>query len=402
MKAVLVVGSIVLLTVAPVVSQPVDDNLIVPGKRISKWTLEMTVEDLLAGNGQPTQVYPDDLKRGYAAWYWKSNGLLMVTSGFGSFWRRSRYGQKIEALEIDLPDYKTEKGVSTRSWCGIVNRVYGGGSEGSRPAPNEGRVIYQDIGIEFRFSAGPRGTPTSIIVPRHPPLGGLQAIGIFRPAAGIWRAGYAFSCGSPGDRTFEEAVEGDMQAWLEVKAAYERLTKLKSYRVIHADGASVIEVINPDRFRQLHFPEKREGIFVRDRYAGRIGQGKWLCISQQALTYFAPFRTLPPMWNATMRNEPRILIVKISRIGETTIGKDRVKGFQYTAELSGAFHYIEGYSLAPGLRLSERLFVRVKDELPRRTEVLDDQGNVYKDFGVADYSDFNAPIRNISLPTQCQ
>src|SRR3990170_4152679 len=53
MKATAALGVLILLLLAPpAVSQIPDDKLIVPGVRIGKWTLKMTINDLLRMNGQ--------------------------------------------------------------------------------------------------------------------------------------------------------------------------------------------------------------------------------------------------------------------------------------------------------------------------------------------------------------
>jgi len=58
MKAVAALGVLVLLLLAPpVVSQVPDDKLIVPGVRIGKWTLEMTIDTLRQMNG-PENIGP--------------------------------------------------------------------------------------------------------------------------------------------------------------------------------------------------------------------------------------------------------------------------------------------------------------------------------------------------------
>jgi len=82
MKAMTVVVLFLLLLAPPAVSQVPDDKLIVPGQRIGKWTLEMTIDTVLQMNG-PRNIprgipgTPLDRMRAYFAdsndeiwWHW--------------------------------------------------------------------------------------------------------------------------------------------------------------------------------------------------------------------------------------------------------------------------------------------------------------------------------------------
>ena len=53
MRVVAVLGFLLflLLLVQPPLTQVPDDKLIVPGQRIGKWTLDMSIDDLLKMNG---------------------------------------------------------------------------------------------------------------------------------------------------------------------------------------------------------------------------------------------------------------------------------------------------------------------------------------------------------------
>ncbi len=76
----------------------------------------------------------------------------------------------------------------------------------------------------------------------------------------------------------QETIEGDAQGWQEVKAAYERLTKLKSYRARHPGDPSLVEVVNPDRFHHIFAfgPIGIESIIVGGQYAERSATaGRW-------------------------------------------------------------------------------------------------------------------------------
>ena len=46
-----------LLAVGPAAPQALDDALIVPGERIGKWTLQMTIDDLVRCNGPARSAF---------------------------------------------------------------------------------------------------------------------------------------------------------------------------------------------------------------------------------------------------------------------------------------------------------------------------------------------------------
>jgi hypothetical protein len=131
---------------SPATSQVFDDNLIVPGTRIGKWTLTTTVGDLLQTFG-PTPgltLPPGPLyQAGFTLLAWPSSPSLSVLT---------RDRRKIELLFIGSRggDYTTEKGVSVGKAGTFVLEGYG--SPGTRVPANRNILVYDDIGIAFNVS----------------------------------------------------------------------------------------------------------------------------------------------------------------------------------------------------------------------------------------------------------
>lgn len=171
MKTVAVLSIAALLLLAPsAASQVPDDRLIVPGERIGKWTLRMTVEDITSTLGREIFVASSkelgvDVQGDLRAYQW-GIGLQAYT----------RDGRNILLLEVVKSlAFATEKGVkygTRRSDVEIAHgrptRVTQWGREASQAT-----FWYDDTGLEVFF------TPTSTV-------GG---IGVFRPgtALSIWK-----------------------------------------------------------------------------------------------------------------------------------------------------------------------------------------------------------------------
>ncbi len=77
-----------------------------------------------------------------------------------------------------------------------------------------------------------------------------------------------------------EAVEGDPQAWQDVKTSYERLASAKSYRLNRGPGYTV-EVVNPGRFHEIlrGGGTTLETIIVGDEIRARVPGFPWRCVS---------------------------------------------------------------------------------------------------------------------------
>jgi len=181
-------------------------------------------------------------------------------------------------------------------------------------------------------------------------------------------------------------VKGDAAAWREISAAHGNLAKLKTYRMkIAATGqpeAIVMEKVNPDRTRMIIQAQgvSMETIVVGNETRTRMsGTGMpagspagWQC--QPAQAQAGPRGSAPDPTKA--KGE-----VTVSRLADATIDGAKTRGYQYTMKSDGP-------------PVQSRVFVLVDRSLPRRTEVLDNSGNVESTF---DYYDFNAPI-TIDLP----
>jgi len=168
-------------------------------------------------------------------------------------------------------------------------------------------------------------------------------------------------------------VKGDARAWQEVGAAYDRLAKLRTYRVkmkFEGQPASmVIEYVNPDRTRMLMQAEGYTmetvtvGAQVQYRMVTAGTPTPWQCAAP-------PRTTQTPDDARSARGE-----VTISRLGEVTIEGVRAQGYDYSWT-------------SQGQTVRQRLYV-AGDGMPRRLVVLDSAGKVQV---TMDYYDFNAPV----------
>lgn len=174
-------------------------------------------------------------------------------------------------------------------------------------------------------------------------------------------------------------VKGDARAWQEVSAAYEKLYKLKTYRVKMGvegqPGTMVTEYVNPGRTRTVMAFEGMtiESVSVDGKNAYR---------STRAGTAPSAWACSAPPGGAQTPPDPKSVKgeVTVARIGETTIAGTKTSGYEYV-------WVVQGQSV------KQRLYV-AGDGLPRRLVVLDGAG---KPQTTMDYSDFNAPI-TIELP----
>lgn len=170
-------------------------------------------------------------------------------------------------------------------------------------------------------------------------------------------------------------VKGDARAWQEVTAAYEKLAKLKSYRVKMTmegqPGAMVTEHVNPGRTRMVMTVQGMtlESVTVDGKTAYRQTGGgpqgsAWTCRSMPAGGVQAP-------------PEPKAFKGEVTagRIADATVEGTKTSGYEYTW-------------VTQGQSIKQRLYV-AGDGLPRRMVVLDAAGKAQT---TMDYYDFNAPI----------
>lgn len=134
---------LILLTATQATSQIADDKLIVPGFRIGKWTLDMTMAKLVQMNG-PAQSTPwtaggADLKDGIWRHTWGHLSLRAFTQG--------RTEQRIVALVAMDVTYKTAKSVGPGASKESVEAAYGKPTAVTMPFATEPRWIYDEIGL---------------------------------------------------------------------------------------------------------------------------------------------------------------------------------------------------------------------------------------------------------------
>lgn len=115
----LIAGFFLLLALlsSSVESQTPDPRLVVGGQQIGRWTLEMTVEQLLQTNG-PSSHQPSlfaDFVQGPTWYVWETLGLGVAT----------RDRKKIQYLAITSAAYRTRQGIGPGSSGKAVQSAYG-------------------------------------------------------------------------------------------------------------------------------------------------------------------------------------------------------------------------------------------------------------------------------------
>ncbi|MGQ0569830.1 MAG: hypothetical protein ACT4P5_09910 [Armatimonadota bacterium] len=148
-------------------SQVSDAQLIVPGKRIGRWALVTTIDDLVRRHGPPRRLLymasipPVADSSVELVWYeWAEQRIAAATQDG----RRVEY---IVASEVQgsAPPFKTERGVGFHVTRARLVRAYGEPTAETTPQRGDLRLIYDRLGIAFRFYAG----------------GGLREVIVFRP-----------------------------------------------------------------------------------------------------------------------------------------------------------------------------------------------------------------------------
>ena len=179
-----------------------------------------------------------------------------------------------------------------------------------------------------------------------------------------------------------QTVRGDLRAWQEISAAWERLGRVKTYRMrITSAGQpapSVVERVNPDRSRMvmkqgaITIESITVGKETRFRMAGPGMPGTWQC--QGALPKGAA--PAPPPQPGKAEEE-----ITARRLGPRTVAGVATQAYEYTIAGKGG-------------TTTQRLYVG-RDSLPRRLELLGGKGG--QPVTTIDYYDVNAPI-TIPLP----
>lgn len=158
MRVTAVIVLVVLTLALPAASQVADDKLIVPGQRIGRWTLDMTINALVEMNGPQnvpasargvgtpidvmTKWFPDSREDIYDHWW--SNLFLSAAT-------RGRDAQRVEYIYTRSGDFKTEKNIALGMTREDVEKAYGQPiavtRAGTGPSSGMRRAIYDDIGL---------------------------------------------------------------------------------------------------------------------------------------------------------------------------------------------------------------------------------------------------------------
>ena len=175
MKTVMVCLLTLLFVAGPAVSQAVDDKLIVPGVRIGKWTLQMTIDDLVRMNGPAQSLDEDDpdFVRRINEFHWQQPGLSLTAITFD---RHRVDVLLLNAAPIGATVYRTDRGIGFLSTQQDVLRLYGQPTI-ARAARMLGmmNMIYDRFGINFQVDNRNNGL--------------VALVAIFRPTSAktIWK-----------------------------------------------------------------------------------------------------------------------------------------------------------------------------------------------------------------------
>ena len=140
MKLVWPLLVMLLLTASPASSQVPDDALIMPGLRIGRWTLEMSLDDLLRVNGQGGSAALSN-----PAYVGAFTVVSWPTSPLAAFTRDRR----IEALSIEAGAFRTDKGIGIGSSRANVIAAYGNSTATVAISPATGVLVYDEIGASL-------------------------------------------------------------------------------------------------------------------------------------------------------------------------------------------------------------------------------------------------------------
>lgn len=135
-----------------------DDKVVVPGVRVGKWTLTMTLDDLRT-NGYAVRTYvraglppAADAVFDHTVFRWDRVPVMAMTF----------VGQnRVESLQTGflMPfgrTYRTDTGIGFLSTRSLVLKAYGRPTAENTPQPLEMRLIYDHVGIAFSFDMADR------------------------------------------------------------------------------------------------------------------------------------------------------------------------------------------------------------------------------------------------------
>ncbi len=145
------VALLLLFVATPVASQAPDDKLIVPGVRIGKWTLSMTIDDLLRMNGpgsrqkhMTTDASDADAVSDFTIFSWNTFGAVTYDE------------KRVVALLVGYGSlaYRTTLGIGFQATRDHVLKAYGKPTAETTPLlGSTTRLIYDKIGIAFVINA---------------------------------------------------------------------------------------------------------------------------------------------------------------------------------------------------------------------------------------------------------
>ncbi len=122
--------------------------MIVPGVRIGKWTLQMTLDDLLREIGPSIPQLYTDISNRRDFWVYIWNSFAVYTSD----------KKKIEVLVAGrgmvspVPVYRTDKGITlSRSTRSDIVKAYGETTVVLKTGNGQSIVVYDGIGLGFRL-----------------------------------------------------------------------------------------------------------------------------------------------------------------------------------------------------------------------------------------------------------
>ncbi len=173
MKGLGLLAALLLFVSSPAGSQAPEDKLIVPGVRIGKWALAMTLEDVLRMNGPAIRgrdyledTGPDDRAgRGMTSYSWYHLPIVVYTLT----------GDKQNRIELLWTNFfgpgrsggsfSTDRGIGFEATREVVLKTYGRPTAETIPSPGHVRVVYDGVGIAFRFDQSGRMTNVAVFRP---------------------------------------------------------------------------------------------------------------------------------------------------------------------------------------------------------------------------------------------
>lgn len=164
----LVVLCVLALAGTPAPAEPADDGLVVPGVRMGRWTLAMSIDDLTRMHGMPIRVQVQaglppaaDAVYDHVAFTWDRVPVTATALAGG---KRSEV-LSIGFLSAGSRRFATDKGIAFGATRADVLRAYGEPTAETTPQPGETRFIYDRIGIAFNLSVGRRVSSIAIFRP---------------------------------------------------------------------------------------------------------------------------------------------------------------------------------------------------------------------------------------------